>query len=656
MDNKNNKDAFADTSLGGGDKYLKRHKDAVRIEKAEAVDKRIAEFYARKHDLQWAKEAIDFCDREEKAGQDIKDISKGIQDLARIKQEAKDILKAEERRIAEEKEKLRLKEEQRNLELQKEKDKLKLIEEQQNLELKKEKERLKLLAEEEKLKAEKHDEEVVNNLEKMINDVSNAKRNREWVEAVNNVNLTLKGMDKKIYNRVSNRYIFDSLLDESKDVETALDLDDEIIELNATRLKNKPWAEKVFNLEKRFNKKLDKYMKEKNTALTLMGFATKIYYGEEIANVESVILNVENDDIRSVIDYYETAKSQVETLRNAIYIDEFIDNFERRWKSAIEKIDALIKEDIELAKAKKLAEQEAKEKKKKADAEERERIRLAEIEEAKRQKLLEEKKQRKLAKARKRRRILFALIINLLKIAIFGGVIVYGVLNFNNSIGQNVIGIGSAALICYICVKQSILFREIDILRIGITTIINLGLLTVTIVGMFVPALKAFSIPYSSALILSSIIHIFMIISNFYGFDIDDNTANFTWFNLGMIALAFTFITYIPGIIGYVVCGSILAGSSIISFFVAWIGESDFSDGAMYIIGTLMVIAGVVLAFFQSWEIFIVAGGLSIAGLMYTLGNRECGDDYSPFSVCLLFLVLIVFALASGITCATVNH
>ena len=309
MDNKDTKNAFANSKLNLGDKYMKRHQDALKIERAKEFDDRISKFNKKEHTLEWAKEALVFCDREEKNGKDLMEFSKGLQDLPRIRQEAKDILSADERKKEEEKAN---KERLEALRLQ---------------ELKKEKDRLKLLEEEEKLKSEKLEDEAVENMEKMIDNVSKASRDRMWLKNLENADLTLKGQSKKVYDRISNRFILESLKEEAKEVKLALDLDDEIIELNATRLKNKIWAEKIFNIEKKLNKKLDKYMKEKNTFFNMANLATKIYYGEELANIESIITKVENNDAINALDDYKKEKKQVEDLRNAIYIEEYIDNF-----------------------------------------------------------------------------------------------------------------------------------------------------------------------------------------------------------------------------------------------------------------------------------------------------------------------------------------
>jgi len=102
MADKNN-DLFSDLELEGFDeKYLKRTKDAVKAEKAKKADERIREFDSRPRTLAWAKEALTFCDREEASGKDIADISDGMMEIPRIRKEAQDILKAEERRIQEE--------------------------------------------------------------------------------------------------------------------------------------------------------------------------------------------------------------------------------------------------------------------------------------------------------------------------------------------------------------------------------------------------------------------------------------------------------------------------------------------------------------------------------------------------------------------------
>ena len=84
MDKKN---AFENVNINAKDKYLKRHQDALKLEKVKAIDKRIADFDAKRHNLEWAKEAIDFCNREELNGKEPKE--QRIAELKKKLEEAK---------------------------------------------------------------------------------------------------------------------------------------------------------------------------------------------------------------------------------------------------------------------------------------------------------------------------------------------------------------------------------------------------------------------------------------------------------------------------------------------------------------------------------------------------------------------------------------
>lgn len=563
----NKKDAFEGSSLGGLNHYIKRHQDAVRIEKAEAADKRIAEFLSRKHDLEWAKEALPFCDREEENGKDLIDISKGLQDIARIRQEAKDLLNAEEKRIQEEQNKLKqqqeeerikleneqerlrlLQEEERikieneqnkqKIEFENEQERLRLLQEEEKIKLENEQERLRLLQEEEKIKLEneqnKHNLEIAKeqenlNLQNQLNELRNKQqqdkliesinlqieemtkieKDRNWIEQIKNLNLKVKGLDNKLVEKVTNRFILDSLNNELSDVETALQLDDIIIELENAQIKNKVWADKVLKTHKKLDYKLDKYMKNKSIINNIIGEATKIYYNNDIETIELKLNKFEKSKPADIVSEYSTMKAFISKISKEILIGDYVDNFETRWKIIVKEMEEFI-----IQKAEKDYKQQQKHKKKqdsiklknqkrkKADAEK-------ELKKQRNQKI----KQKRRKKAKKVFNFIFVLLFNLIQVAVLAGLIYYGVVNFENNLGKAmfVIGVALTFILPNLRIMLGLRNNEGAWVFTFVPSIINVFLLAACIVSFVMKIFNFCALPLSAILLILSILHLCLV-------------------------------------------------------------------------------------------------------------------------------------------------
>lgn len=488
MDDKNSKDAFASLDFDiGEDKYLKKHQGAVRLERASELDKRISDFDKLNHDLAWAKQAEAFCKREENANKDLADISKCYKDLSRIREEAKDIIKADEERRLKEKEQAKIKakmdmiseydkrisdfDKQKRtidwanqaeafcdreekigrefadqskmykslsrirseaLDLIKADEKRKANEKEQakikakmdmineydkrisdfdkqkrtidwanqaegfcdreekagkefaelskmykelsrirgeaidiikaeNKRKQSEQEELRLMQQEMELKSKAEEDAVVKNLQDLIDEVSSAERDSKWLSDVERATLLSKGLSPKVFSRVNNRLVLDRLNKEVPDVSKALSLDEQIRVLGSTRQKNKSWAKKVFDLESEFNPKYDKYMSNKSQFYEILSVATNVYYGEDLTDVEDFIKKVEADDSDGIIAEFKNKETKVKTLKDAIYLNEYISNFDKRWADVKKKIATMIAENEKVEQHnKKVAEENAK--------------------------------------------------------------------------------------------------------------------------------------------------------------------------------------------------------------------------------------------------------------------------------------------------------
>ena len=578
MDNKNGKNAFASTTLGGSDKYLKRHQDALRLERAADFDKRIAEFDAQKHTLDWARKAVDFCNREYEAGKDVADISKGVQDLARIRQEAQDIIKLEDDRLKAEKEALKLK--------------------QQQIDLK-----------------NKEDEDAaVSNLERLIDNISLTSRTREWLDEVQRINLTVKGLPAKVFDRVSNRFLIDGFNKEAPDLEMALELDSQILELNATRQKNKSWAQKVFDLEKKLSPKYDKYMKEKNAFFNLASLASKVYYSVEIASIESFLKKVEEGQIEQVMDDYLKVSKNVEKLRDAIYIEEYISNFESRWVDAKEQADAIVKENNRVAaeqlKAKKKAEKEQEE------------IAIKNAQKAEKAKIV-------------RAKLLKAFIV-LLHLAVIGGVIGFGVLNISSPVGVWVLtGGGSAIWIYFWMTKLSFWMKSNEVLRnLVVGLLFGVPTIGLNIAGMFIETFGFYFTPLLAALIAMSIF-------DFVTFgDDEDLHCGGVMIDVSLITLGFMFFVSIGGILGALLCAACLIAMGVVHAVVVHV--LGWEDVYMYTLAIILFVASAVPIWWGRWDTLILSLALAIGGSIVGFANTD-NDEFVPGTIAAIIIYSIVF-------------
>ena len=94
---KNDYDEFDGVSLGGLGKYGERDSDTKRRERAAALDESILDALRGKHDVAWAKGALDFCDRVEAECRELADVSAEASRLDSIRSEANAVIAKDEK-------------------------------------------------------------------------------------------------------------------------------------------------------------------------------------------------------------------------------------------------------------------------------------------------------------------------------------------------------------------------------------------------------------------------------------------------------------------------------------------------------------------------------------------------------------------------------
>lgn len=486
------KDAFENIDINGKDKYLKRHQDALKLEKVKAIDKRIADFDAKTHNLDWAREAIDFCNREEINGKDLIELSLGLQDLQRIRQEALDIIRAEENKLFE----LKKKEE---LNIQIEQAKLKVLEEKQKLEIKQEKDRLKILEQEEQINLQieqnkinlekeqiaienkKQENKLIDSIENKINFLNNCNKNEAWYRNVKELSIEVKGLKPTILEQVSNRYMLDYFVEEVNNYEKAKNFDEEIAILNVDKNWNLDWANRIYEIKRSLTKEIQENMVSVEILNNLLYYANPIVYEKEFEVVNLVIQRGESKlDALSYSYDYDIAQVAIKRLSVDVNFADYIENFEERW-------DKLT---IKLLKRRKVIERKQQKKsnrKAKKTALQRRR---------------NSRHQREVSK-----KLFKFFITSIVELVILTAFIVVGALNFDFAFGKILLSFGVAGACIYYNLKIAILLEHISMpfIYTFVPLFLNIGLMVYTIVSILF--FNFLSIPLALILLALVVLH-----------------------------------------------------------------------------------------------------------------------------------------------------
>lgn len=459
---KRRKDAFAGTELGGLDKYGQRNSDAIRAARIEDADRRIREFASREKTLEWAHEAIGFCERESRFGADIATDSIGVQDLPRIKAEAEAIIAAEEKKTADtarrareteaeakrraeearlEAERLaaekKRKEEEARVEAarraaeEREEAARRAAEERAEAERCAAEERAAAArrAEEERAEAARREREAadakaaqkaaqIRDTDALILALDAAPRSRYWCEEVYAADKQVKALPSAVKVALKNLPKLESMLREAQGVAEAAKIDEKILALKRTSVHNKTWASNVLDVFALVNDDNRTHLLEMATLDGYVSVAYAVIREPEIVIVRRGLDTLERDLFAGVgleaTQYNECKKTFAEVKRTFDAIDYdmglYVDDANARYCAVRDMlaVEEKRQKDIAAEEARRKEEErrrkEAHEAKMRAEEEARRRAEREAAEIAKKAKQ-EEERARELALAEEKRRI-----------------------------------------------------------------------------------------------------------------------------------------------------------------------------------------------------------------------------------------------------------
>ena len=309
--------------LNSGDptKYKKAGEAATKRERAEQLDARIDKFLAKKQDIEWAKEALSFVDEETKLNSDIFDLSLNASRLKEIEEKANYIIdrkrqedeaalkkrveELDERIAALDKEPRSVawaeralvtfeKEEKQNADIIKsiknyakiktikaeaekiiekdiaEKEAARKAEEAEKrriaAEKKAEEERQAAAkrAEEERIAREKEEERILESaadIDKLIFDLSRAKKSAYWCEDVKNAQKIVNKLDIKIRAKCKNLAVLIELAGIAQRISEAYSIDEQILTLIDDCARNEKKYYSVIELDKKITDSIRPYLK-----------------------------------------------------------------------------------------------------------------------------------------------------------------------------------------------------------------------------------------------------------------------------------------------------------------------------------------------------------------------------------------------------------
>ena len=453
------KNPLEGTEMDGLGKYMNRHRDAVRAERIQQTDQRIAEFAAQPKTLEWARKALVFCDREEASGKDIAEDSVGVQDLPRIRAEAQEIIDDAERAEAERKRKAaeaaaeaarkaaeaeaerkrkaaedarraaeaKAEAERRAAEAKAEAARraaeAKAEAERRAAEAKAEAARK---AEEARLAAARKAEEdrkaaiaakeaQIRDTDALIAQLVSAPRSRFWCDEVLDAEKKIKALPGDVKLKLKNLPRLDDLVKEANAVREATSIDARIIELKRMSSHTPVWANKVVYLAREINDENRPYIKEIASFDRYLAESQKILRQPQINIVKQALTRLESWSVTAQTakmraTYDETASG----VLNQIDYDmgEYIDRFATRWQAIGQKIEAeeirqenaAAEERRREAEAKKEREKREREEKRAREEREREERRIREAAEREERRRREEEERIKAAEAAARQR------------------------------------------------------------------------------------------------------------------------------------------------------------------------------------------------------------------------------------------------------------
>lgn len=620
--------AFAGRKVGGSDKYREHHLETLRHERAIETTDRINQFYAQNKTLEWARRAFDFCDREQENGVDIADICEGLKKLPLIRSEAQSIIdddaRQKQKKIDDENARIHAQE----------------VADAQR------KRQLELLQKEQDLKNQADEAAYVANVEKLISSLSGDDRTRAWVESVKNAYAIASGLPQASYNKIKNRHLLEDFVKETALVEKALDLDAEIIDLQNSRTKSKAWADKVFKLEKQLDGAHEKYLTKKENYYEVLSLAGKVFYAPQLATIEGFLKKIERGDSRLALDDYSKTETTVEKLREAIYIDEYIDNFEIRWTDAQDVMSTLKAKDKKAADAERarLIEEEKARKKEQARLEEIDRQN-----EIKRKQEIARKKELERKKALARRRNSY-IIMAVSALVVLAGSIIGGI--FTEGIVRSILfggGCSVGALLIFAIIARLLGNKGADEARGVVYIVFSLLHIATGIACIFLDASGIMTLCVSVGVFAGMILNLVMSIDCRDDFE---NDMMFVVLFVNSILLSAALYMVIPSIWGGVIGAVIILTMAIVCGCIVN-ANNPYDTGIVVLMGVFVAtILGALVAMFFSWGLFIM-GVAAVIGCIIPLCVMASNDVDGSMVIAMgaIIIGIIVAFIAVGIHC-----
>ena len=275
-------DAFSDLTLGSLDKYDERNRDAHKQKEADALDRRIRNFCERERNLEWANEAIEFCEKEKRDCVRLEGYSKEAHRLNDIRREAEKIIKED-----------------------------------------------KLYKEEMQKKLEQQAKEA----DDMILMLDLAPRNRYWAEEAKRVDAEIKNLPANLRLMLTNISLMDKLMKEIGYIEEGVKYDEIIHALRLEGVHDHKWAERMIEVGESIPEHLIQYMTEANELNSLKAEAKKIQADHIRAERERVELPIVRP-YEKLIESYRTAVFDNVVITSLTEVDKnyytfFMNNYKK---------------------------------------------------------------------------------------------------------------------------------------------------------------------------------------------------------------------------------------------------------------------------------------------------------------------------------------
>lgn len=255
------KDMFADLNIGDSSKYKAFNDEAALRERINKLDEEIIKCSKAIHNVSWANDYNNFYDHTKNVDADIIKKIMNSSLFEQLKREAEYVIAKD---ISDKKEQ----EARKALEARVAKEKA-IAEAKKQEELKKEQEAIAKAKEAQKLI------DAANEADQRILELKNAVRSAYWIKDVEDTDKIVKNMPAKARTKCKNLAILDSLKEECKLVNEALEFDKKVIALANESFHSLAWANNVKALK--INHLAKKYSNEQDMHQKLNALADKVF-------------------------------------------------------------------------------------------------------------------------------------------------------------------------------------------------------------------------------------------------------------------------------------------------------------------------------------------------------------------------------------------